>query len=99
MSPGDSTSPKDDFLGQIWTILTTLTEEAMAAALRKGEELGFDPNRGIVPLQEGFVNLASARDVLEDAITKQKLIQLPISVQREILSNLQAISKSLQGLS
>jgi chromosome segregation ATPase len=99
MSTGDSTSPKDDFLSQIWTILTTLTEEAMAAALRKGEELGFDPNRGIVPLQEGFVNLASARDVLEDAITKQKLIQLPISVQREILSNLQAISKSLQGLS
>jgi chromosome segregation ATPase len=89
---------KDDFLGQIWSISTTLTEEAMAAALKKGKEANFDQDRGIVPLRESFINLSAARVVLEDAIEKQKLVQLPITVQKELLSNLQAISKSLQGL-
>ena len=48
---------KDDFLGQIWSISTTLTEEAMAAALKKGKEANFDQDRGIVPLRESFINL------------------------------------------
>src|SRR5882762_7628002 len=89
---------KDDFLGQIWSISTTLTEEAMAAALKKGKEANFDQDRGIVPLRESFINLSSARAVLEDAIEKQKLVQLPITVQKELLANLETISKSLQGL-
>lgn len=98
MSPDGTTPPPDDFLSQIWSVATTLTEEAMAAAFKKCKELGFDPNRGIVPLQETFINLSSARSMLEDAIEKQKLIQLPITVQKEILSNLQSVSKSIQGL-
>ena len=60
--------------------------------------MGFDPTRGLVSLPEAFINLSTARTVLEDAIEKQKLIQLPITVQKEILSNLEAITKSLQGL-
>ncbi len=98
MSTTGTALHRDDFLGQIWSISTTLTEEAMAAAVKKCKETNFDQNRGVVPLQESFINLASSRGVLEDAIEKQKLIQLPITVQKEILSNLQAISKSLQGL-
>jgi len=95
----DETAPlKDDFLKQIWSLSSTLTEEAMAAASSKSKELGFDQNRGIVSLRESFINLSSARGVLEDAIDKQKLVQLPITVQKEILANLQVISKSLQGL-
>jgi chromosome segregation ATPase len=90
---------KDDFLSQIWSISTTLTEEAVAAALKKCKDAGFDQNRGLVPLQESFINLLSARGILEDAIEKQKLVQLPITVQKELLSNLQTISRSLQGLS
>jgi hypothetical protein len=89
---------KDDFLSQIYSICTTLTEEAMAAATSKARELGFDLNRGLVSLPESFINLASARATLEDAIEKRKLIQLPITVQREILGNLETIRKSLQGL-
>lgn len=89
---------KDDFLSQIWSISTTLTEEAIGVALKKCKEAGFDQDRGLVPLQESFINLSSARAVLEDAIEKQKLVQLPITVQKEILSNLQTISKSLLGL-
>jgi hypothetical protein len=89
---------KDDFLSQIWSICTTLTEEAMAVASAKVKELGFDPNRGLVPLPESFINLSSARSIVEDAIEKQKLVQLPITVQKELLANLEAIAKSLQGL-
>ncbi len=93
-----NTNGKDDFLREIWRISTTLTEEAMAAAAAKGKEMGFDPNRGMVSLPESFINLSSARAVLEDAIDKQKLIQLPITVQKELLATLETISKSLQGL-
>lgn len=70
----------------------------MTAASAKATELGFDPNRGLITLQESFINLSSARAVLEEAIEKKKLIQLPITVQKEILADLQAVAKALQGL-
>ena len=89
---------KDALLTQIWSICTTLTEEAMAAATAKAKEAGFDINRGLVPLAESFINLSSARMILEDAIEKQKLVQLPITLQKELLGVLETISKSLQGL-
>lgn len=89
---------KDDLLSEIWKISTTFTEEAMAAALKECSARGFDPERGIVPLQESFINLSSARNVLEDAIDKQKLIQLPLTVQKELLNSLQEISRALQSL-
>lgn len=93
-----ATTPKDDLLGEIWSISTTLTEEAMALALTKANEAGFDIDRGVVTLQESFNNLSSARSILEDAIEKRKLVQLPITVQKEVLANLQNISKSLLAL-
>jgi hypothetical protein len=89
---------KDDFLSRVWSICTTLTDEAMGVASARAKELGFDPNRGLVPLPESFINLSSAGSIIEDAIEKQKLVQLPITVQRELLANLETISKSLQGL-
>jgi hypothetical protein len=97
MSASDSLS-RYDFLQQIWAICTTLTEETMRAATARVAESGLDPNRGVVPLAESFINLTSARAILEDAIEKQKLVQLPITVQKELLANLETISKSLQGL-
>ena len=36
----------------------------------------FDTNRGIISLDESFINLSAARIILADAIEKQKLIQL-----------------------
>jgi uncharacterized protein YjbJ (UPF0337 family)/uncharacterized coiled-coil DUF342 family protein len=92
------TALKDEFLSQIWSLCTTFTQEAMNAASVKCNELGLDPNRGVVSLSESFINLASGRAMLEDAIEKQKLVQLPITVQKELLANLQNVSKSLQGL-
>jgi len=83
---------------KIWEILTTLTEEAQNAAIAKCKELGFDPNRGIVSLDESFINLNSARSILKDAIEKKKLIQLPITVQKILIDHLNAISRFLTGL-
>jgi hypothetical protein len=90
--------PKDDYLSRIWSICTTLTEEALALASAKASELGFDETRGLVPLPESFINLSSARVTIEDAIEKQQLIQLPITVQKELLANLETISKALHSL-
>jgi len=98
MSMSESERPKDSFLHDIFSICTTLTPEATAAASEKAKELGFDVDRGIVSLRETFINLSSARMVLEDAIEKEKLVQLPITVQKEVLTNLEGIAKALKGL-
>lgn len=98
MSPDGTAQSAPDLLDQIWNILTTLTEEAMAAAQKKCMEMSFDPNRGVISLAETFINLSSARNVLADAIDQKKLIQLPITLQRELLANLTEISRALQGL-
>lgn len=81
-----------DVVTKMWTVLTTLTEEAQTAALEKCAELKFDPDRGDVPLEESFINLNTARHALVDAIEKKKLIQLPLSIQKSFLSYLEQIS-------
>ena len=83
---------------RMWEILTTLTEESQQAALSKCKELSLDPNRGIVSLDESFINLNSARSILMDAIEKNKLIQLPITVQKTLVTHLEAIAKYQSGL-
>lgn len=83
---------------KIWEILTTLTEEAQNAALAKCKEIGFDPNRGVVSLDESFINLNFAILILKDAIEKKKLIQLPITVQKTLIDYLNAISRFLTSL-
>ncbi|HEY2383621.1 MAG TPA: hypothetical protein VGK48_20795 [Terriglobia bacterium] len=87
-----------DLLDQIVSICTTLTNEAMDLAKQKAKQSGFDVDRALVPLDESFINLSSARAILEDAIEKRKLTELPITVQKEISANLEGIAKSLQGL-
>lgn len=83
---------------KIWEILTTLTEETQKAALDKCTELGFDIKRGVVSLDESFINLTNSKNILSDAIQNRKLIQLPISVQKILFTNLEAISRSLTSL-
>lgn len=83
---------------KMWEILTTLTEESQQAALSKCAELGLDTNRGVVPLDESFLNLNAVRITLIDAIEKKKLIQLPVTVQKILIANLEAISKQQTGL-
>lgn len=78
---------------QMWALLTTFTDEAKQAALSKCQELSFDQNRGVVSLDESYINLHSATDILKDAIETKKLIQLPISIQKMLVVLLEAIQK------
>jgi hypothetical protein len=66
MSTNVPSPPKDDLLSKIWSICSTLTEEAFIAATAKAKEMNFDQSRGVIPLQESFINLSSARFILED---------------------------------
>lgn len=88
----------EDYIKRIWGILTTFTKEAQNAALAKCKELNFDPDRGEISLDESLINLNAIKLIIMDAIEKKKLIQLPITVQESILSNLESITKSLTGL-
>ena len=83
---------------ELYSTLNTLTEEAQKAALEKCKELSFPTDRGVVSLEESFINLNSARDILLDAIGKRKLIQLPITVQTVLRDKLSEISRSLTSL-
>lgn len=78
-------------------ILTTFTPEAKTAALAKCAELGFDVNRSEIPIEESFINLQAATRVLRDAIERQKLNQIPLSLQRRLLEANEAVSISLTG--
>ncbi|MGB8481632.1 MAG: hypothetical protein WCE63_22745 [Acidobacteriaceae bacterium] len=89
---------RPEYLSEIWSICTTLSDEAIDAAESKAKANQFNIDRGDVTFTEISINLRSARNTLIDAIEKKKLIQLPITVQKELLSNLQAIGKALQGI-
>lgn len=82
----------------IWMHLTTFTEEAQQAALSKCKELSLDQNRGVVSLDESYINLTSACNILRDAIKTKKLIQLPITIQKDLVASLEAIAKHQTGL-
>lgn len=85
-------------IAKLREILTTFTDESQKAIVDKCLELGFDTNRGIVSLDESFINLRTIRQILIDAIDNRKLIQLPISVQKTLLGRCDALSRSMTNL-
>ena len=87
-----------EVLNKLKEVLSTITEELETAVIKKSEELGFDINRGEIPLTEAFYNLNQIRDILEDAIEKGKLNQIPLSIQKFFLKNLQDTSSFFSNL-
>ena len=79
-----------DIRNKLKEVLSTITEETQSLVIKKSEESGFDINRGDIPLTESFQNLNDSKDILEDALEKDKLSQLPLSVQKRILSHLES---------
>lgn len=73
----------------------SLSSDAFSAATHKCEALGLDQNKGEIPLSESFINLDSAVKILCDAIENKKLIQLPLTIQRELLGIIESISEKL----
>jgi len=82
----------------MWAVLNTFSDDSQKAALKKCKELELDPDKGEVPLQESLINLDSASKTLRDAIEKKKLIQLPLSVQKNLLIKLENVGKYLASL-
>jgi hypothetical protein len=98
MSTNSPLPPKQDLPKEIWKVATTLSEDAQNAATRKARELGFDINKGRIPLEETLLNLSHNRDILLDAADKNKLQQLPLKLQYNLLAQTQKISESLTAL-
>lgn len=88
----------NDIAPKIWETLNSLTSDAQNAALAKCTELNFDPNKGEIPWDEAFINLAACVNVLSEAIKDRKLIQFPLTVQKEILTKVESVSKFLVAL-
>ena len=94
--PANSLRP--DYLAEILSVCNTLSAEAIETAENKAKANQFNVDRGEISFSEIAINLQSARDVLTDAIRNRKLIQLPITVQKDLLANLQAVARALQGI-
>ncbi len=98
MSTGATLPQKQDVPGDLRRIVTTLSDDAQSAAVRKCQELGFDPNKGRISLEETLINLSQARDILLDAIDKGKLTQLPLKLQYALLSQSEKAAQALTAL-
>jgi hypothetical protein len=90
---------KQEIPKELWQVATTLTAEAQEAAVRKCQELGFDTSRGHIPLAETLINLSDARDVIIDAVEKNKMTQLPLKLQYSLLEQLKSASDQLASIS
>jgi hypothetical protein len=98
MGTTPSAPDKSELSQQIWDAATTLTPEAQEAALKKAEELGYDLNRGRIPLAETLINLNHAREILLDITEKKKLSELPLKLQYSLLAQVQRVSQILLSL-
>ena len=83
---------------EIWELLTTFTEESQKAVKTKCQELGFNIDRGVVTLDEAFINLNTSSALLKDSIEKEKFNQIPISLQKRILAHIQGISTHQESI-
>lgn len=81
-------------IDELWQLLSKFTPDAHQAAITKCVELEFDQDAGVVSLNESYNNLVWCSNTLRDSIEKKTLIQLPITIQGEILETAKAISTS-----
>jgi hypothetical protein len=78
--------------------IATFSDDAQQVTLRKAKELGFDLNKGVIPFDETLLNLTNDRDVLLDAIEKNRLTQLPLKIQQGILADAKKVSAHLASI-
>ena len=83
---------------EIWELLSKLTNEAHQTALAKCIEYSIDPNSGIISLDESYINLNWSCNTLKDAIEKNKLNQLPLTIQSEVHETLKTIVANHEAL-
>lgn len=78
--------------------LDKLSNDAFAAANARIEELSFEKDKWDVPWRETLTNLTNTRDLLQDLIHRGILVQMPLTVQRRILSELDDLSRFVSEL-
>src|SRR5947208_11535501 len=78
--------------------LNSPSEDAENAAIAKAKELNYDLNKGLITIDESFINLNADAATLGDSIEKKKLEELPLTVQKSLHDHLDNISKFLTGL-
>lgn len=83
---------------KLWDLLTTITPESQNNVVQKCTEYGFNVTRNEVSLDESFINLNASAQLLRDLIEKQKLIQLPITIQKSFISTFQNIINSQNSI-
>lgn len=79
---------------KLWELLTTITPESQNNVMQKCTEYGFNLKRSEVSLDESFINLNASALLLRDLIEKNKLIQLPLTIQKSLISIFQNIITS-----
>lgn len=73
--------------------LNSISEDFEKAIIAKCDELGYDKNKGVISLEETFINLNSIKDALHGALDSDKLAQFPISFQNEAADHLENVLK------
>lgn len=76
---------------KLWELLTTITPESQNNVQQKCTEYKFNADRNEVSLDESYINLNASALLLRDLIEKQKLIQLPITIQKSLITAFQNI--------
>ena len=89
---------KQDIPHELWIVASTLTQEAQDAALKKCRELAFDTDRGHIPLEETLINLSDARDVVLDAVKKNKIKELPLKIQYSLLDQFRKVGEQIVAI-
>ena len=79
-------------IDELWKLFKKFNPEAQQVALEKCEEFGFDPDSGDIPLNDSYINLIWCTNTILEAIEKNKLIQLPLTIQKELLKTITDIS-------
>ena len=87
-----------DYIDELFKALTPITQDIRKRVLDKCKELNFDTKTGLVSLDESLINLIDIRNILVDAIEHRKLIQFPITIQKDITSILNELTKFIEGL-
>lgn len=79
-------------------LFNTISVESLQAVRNKCVEVGFNPDRGKIPLEESFNNLEMDRDQILSLIANGHITQFPISVQSNIVSFLTHIQRSITAI-
>ena len=87
-----------DTIEELYKALTPITQDLRRKILAKCKEADFDGNIGQVPLDESLINLIEIKSILIDAIEKKKLVQLPITIQKQLALSLTEITKFTEGI-